>query len=206
MIAQDLELKDKPNREYHRAYQSTPEYKAQRKAYSASRRVRDREAARMKKFRELPEFNELERIRRKEYYQRPSSLVKRRKWYSSAIVRKRVSDQRAIRRKSDPAYAITNALRARLYAVVKNSRGRKIKSTLDLVGCDAEFLAKHIESKFKEGMTWENRSEWHIDHIIPCSKFNMLYPEDQGKCFHYSNLQPLWWWENLSKSDKTEDA
>lgn len=53
-------------------------------------------------------------------------------------------------------------------------------------------------------MTWDNWNfkGWHIDHIIPCSSFNLNNLEEQKKCFHYTNLQPLWWWENLSKSNK----
>ena len=51
-------------------------------------------------------------------------------------------------------------------------------------------------------MSWSNRGEWHIDHIIPCSSFNLLDEKEQEKCFHYTNLQPLWAAENLSKSNK----
>ncbi len=51
-------------------------------------------------------------------------------------------------------------------------------------------------------MSWENRNEWHLDHIIPCSKFNLSKEEDLKKCFHYSNLQPLWAKDNLSKGSK----
>ena len=60
-------------------------------------------------------------------------------------------------------------------------------------------MRKHIEKQFKEGMTWKNQGKWHIDHIKPCCKFNLLDKEEQKKCFHYTNLQPLWSQENLSK-------
>ena len=52
-------------------------------------------------------------------------------------------------------------------------------------------------------MTWQNHGKfgWHIDHINPCSRFNLSDIEQQKQCFHYSNLQPLWWWENLKKSN-----
>lgn len=55
-------------------------------------------------------------------------------------------------------------------------------------------------------MTWENHGEWHIDHIKPCCSYNMLVIEEQLECFHYSNLQPLWKHENLSKGGKFSDA
>ena len=51
-------------------------------------------------------------------------------------------------------------------------------------------------------MTWENHGEWHIDHIKPCSSFNLIDIEEQKQCFHYSNLQPLWKIDNLTKGSK----
>jgi len=53
-------------------------------------------------------------------------------------------------------------------------------------------------------MTWENygKNGWHVDHIIPISFFNMEDATEQRMCFHYTNLQPLWWKENLEKSNK----
>ena len=54
-------------------------------------------------------------------------------------------------------------------------------------------------------MTWKNYGEWHIDHIKPCSKFNLTDEEEQKKCFNYKNLQPLWASENTSKGAKWEN-
>jgi hypothetical protein len=53
-------------------------------------------------------------------------------------------------------------------------------------------------------MTWKNHTVfgWHIDHVRPCCAFDLTKPEDQKKCFHHTNLQPLWWHENLAKSGK----
>jgi len=52
-----------------------------------------------------------------------------------------------------------------------------------------------------DGMSWENRSEWHVDHRIPCNAFDLSDPEQQRLCFWYRNLQPLWGFDNLSKSN-----
>ena len=97
---------------------------------------------------------------------------------------------------------IKHNLRTRINLVLKG----KIKSgsSIDMLGCDVKFFMQHIENKFLPGMTWENHSRqgWHIDHIIPCSSFDLSDPKEQKKCFHYTNLQPLWAKDNLRKSDK----
>lgn len=55
-------------------------------------------------------------------------------------------------------------------------------------------------------MTWTNHGKgegkWHLDHRKPCDSFNMQDEWQQRWCFHYSNFQPLWEPENLSKSSK----
>lgn len=76
--------------------------------------------------------------------------------------------------------------------------------TVDLLGCSIPELKQHLEKQFQEGMTWDNYGVkgWHIDHIIPCDSFDFTKEEDQRKCFHYTNLQPLWAIDNIRKSNK----
>jgi hypothetical protein len=102
------------------------------------------------------------------------------------------------RKKNDPAFK----LRSRLGSALKNQNAIKSNKTMELVGCTIPFLRGYLEAKFKDDMTWENHGEWHIDHIKPCASFNLLDDEEQKKCFHYKNLQPLWADENLSKGNK----
>jgi hypothetical protein len=104
------------------------------------------------------------------------------------------------RKKVDPAFKLSKELRSRLNNAIK--RKTKLYQTLDLIGCSVAFLKGYLEAKFTEGMTWENHGEWHIDHIKPCSKFNLLDETEQQACFHYKNLQPLWGIDNLVKGDK----
>jgi len=93
------------------------------------------------------------------------------------------------------------SLRRRTLLALKDNS--KSKNTMSLLGVEnIEFLWKHLESTFKPGMTRENHGLWHIDHIRPCSSFDLSKPEEQVKCFHYTNLQALWAYENLSKGDR----
>jgi hypothetical protein len=80
----------------------------------------------------------------------------------------------------------------------------KAKSTKELLGCTLEKFRQHLESLFQVGMTWNNYGYrgWHVDHITPCSSFDLRDPIQQFKCFHYTNLQPLWRFDNQSKGDK----
>lgn len=100
---------------------------------------------------------------------------------------------------SDLNFRITTNVRNRVRIALK--RNSKSNATEILIGCNLDFLKLHLEKMFKDGMTWSNYGEWQIDHIYPCSKFDLSKPEEQSKCFHYSNLQPLWKKENREKSN-----
>jgi len=107
------------------------------------------------------------------------------------------------RKRKSPSFDISCRLRVNLaQALSRYSSGGKSASTEAMIGCTmAEFIT-HLESKFRDGMSWENRKLWHIDHIIPCAAFDLTKPEEQRKCFHYSNLQPLWARDNLVKNKR----
>ena len=85
---------------------------------------------------------------------------------------------------------------------LRNTASLKAEHSLDLIGCTPVELKAYIESKFLPGMSWENRRQWHIDHITPCAAFDLVDPEQQRLCFHFTNLQPLWAIDNLSKGKK----
>jgi hypothetical protein len=105
-----------------------------------------------------------------------------------------------IRRQTDPAFKLRCNLRSRIWVALKGKQ--KCKSTVALVGCSIDELKTRLEKQFQPGMTWENRKEWHIDHIRPCSKFDLLKESEQKACFHYSNLQPLWAIDNMRKGNR----
>lgn len=100
---------------------------------------------------------------------------------------------------------IKKLLSSRIHkAITRNGNGaRKAARTMELIGCTITEIRVHLESKFAPGMTWKNcgRNGWHIDHIRPCDSFNLEDPDEQRKCFHFTNLQPLWEANNISKSN-----
>ena len=93
-------------------------------------------------------------------------------------------------------------LRTRVYLALKRQGGIKSKKTMELVGCDINYLRKHLEKQFEPWMSWDNYGKWHVDHIMPISKFDLTDPEQQKICFNYKNLQPMWAEENIRKSNK----
>lgn len=109
------------------------------------------------------------------------------------------------RNRSNPIYRIKRALRARVSQAVKN-KAQKAAGTSELVGCSIAQLIRHLEIQFQPGMTWDNYGDWHIDHIRPCASFDFSNPEHQRACFHYSNLQPLWARDNLTKGDSISES
>lgn len=106
----------------------------------------------------------------------------------------------------DPLFKITKVLRDRLYHAVRKAKAQKYSHTEKLLGCEFTEFKKYIESLWDSEMSWENyghgEGKWVLDHIVPCASFNLLLEEDQKKCFHYSNLQPLWFSDNAEKSSK----
>jgi len=105
------------------------------------------------------------------------------------------------------------------YKIKKNTSRRirellgqnKSERCLHYVGCDLYKLRIHLETQFTDGMKWKNYGEningekkyaWQIDHRIPCNAFDLTNPIEQMACFHYKNLQPLWWDDNIIKQHK----
>jgi hypothetical protein len=102
------------------------------------------------------------------------------------------------KQREDPIFRITHGLRARVRDFVK---GVRFGGTSGLVGCSRDQLRDWIQAKFKRGMSWDNYGKWHIDHRTPCAVFDLTRQDEVRRCFHYSNLQPLWAHENCEKSD-----
>ena len=104
------------------------------------------------------------------------------------------------RRENEPLFKLTNNLRRRTWGAFKSMDIKKNSRTYEIIGLEWEELKLYIETMFTDGMKWENYGEWHIDHIYPLSRAKS--EEHLKELCHYSNLQPLWAEENLSKYNK----
>lgn len=105
-----------------------------------------------------------------------------------------------IRYQNDDLYRINKCIRSRIFSFVRSSGIKRKSYILDVLGCTWGELWDHLESKFLPGMTRKNHGEWHIDHKIPISIAKN--EEDMKRLCHYTNLQPLWAHDNLTKHAK----
>jgi len=122
------------------------------------------------------------------------------KWFQKN--KKIVLKKRSLKLKTDYNFKMKHQLGTRIRKAL-GGYVKKSKKTKDLIGCSVEQLWIHLEKSFKPAMTRKNHGKiWHIDHIRPCSSFDLSKSEEQAKCFHYSNLQALFVHENLSKGSK----
>lgn len=143
-------------------------------------KIRERERIRQS----TPEF----KAKRKAYYQDNRSECIRRSTEWSSNYRK------------TPMGTMQNRLRVRLSDALRRGGYTKRSRTNEIIGCSWHMLVKHIENQFDKGMTWDNRGDWHIDHIVPLSSANN--EKELLRLCHFSNLQPLWKEDNLKKSNK----
>jgi hypothetical protein len=111
-----------------------------------------------------------------------------------------ISKQRLDRKKHDFLYREKERIRCLIKQSIRAMGYSKNSSTFEILGCSYGHFIKHIENQFLKGMTWENRNEWHIDHIVPVASAKSV--EDLIKLNHFTNMRPIWAKDNLAKSAK----
>jgi len=104
-------------------------------------------------------------------------------------------------KKNCPTYIAGTVARKMVYRVLALTGARKNTKTESIIGYSRQDLIKHIESLFEDGMTWNNHGEWHIDHRTSVSELVDLGVKDPAVINSLNNLQPLWAFDNLSKSN-----
>ena len=186
---------------------------------------RKKELERQKKYRMRPEVKERQRLydlkTKKQYYinnrekilkkkaihaKRPKEITRKKNYnkiyrinnfekiqqWNTVYIRKRY--------KTDSNYKLIKILRARIRMALRYNW--KAARTTELLGASIPEVWNHLEKQFQPGMTRKNHGLWHVDHIKPCVAFDLSDSEQQKKCFHYTNLQPLWAFDNISKGAK----
>lgn len=165
---------------------------------------KDKIKTRVKKF--VSENSEHVKKYKKEYFLKNKETInKYKKEYNitnKQHINKYKLSYQTKRIKEDTNYKLMCNLRSRLY---KASKGlRKAGSAVRDLGCTIPELKEHLENQFQEGMSWNNHGKygWHIDHIKPLSSFDLSNKTQFLEACHYTNLQPLWARDNLSKGSK----
>lgn len=139
---------------------------------------------------------------RREYNRKKSLELKSAKQAEALLYEKHFPKLVKVKKVGNPLSAKVAAnMRRRVNQALKHQGTIKSNHTMDYVGCSKEELVKHIESKFKGGMSWDNYGlkGWHIDHIIPLCSYDLTIDKNRYTAFHYTNLQPLWAKDNLKK-------
>lgn len=138
----------------------------------------------------------------KEYQQQNPEIVNRanKKWS------KNNRDQRnkyfKNKKITEPLYKLRCNISTLICKSLRQQGFNKKSKSYEYLGCTFEEFKKHIENQFKEGMSWENRNLWHLDHIHPISLAES--EEEIIKLNHYTNFQPLWAKENIRKGNRLD--
>jgi hypothetical protein len=185
---------------------------ARNKAYHQKWYAKNRE----KKLAQNKEWDEAHAEERKEYFRKQAlawyhnnkkqARKRERAYYENN--KKRINGRRnrlmKERRKRDPVASIKYCMRSRLSTFLSTAQpGRQFSITRDIFTYTVEQLKQHLESQFEPGMSWENYGKkpgcWEVDHIVPCSEFDLSKIEDILECYALENLRPLWAEKNRSR-------
>jgi hypothetical protein len=105
--------------------------------------------------------------------------------------------------KDTPEFRFKRAMRNAVKRITRIAKVKKEGRTIEFIGCTMLHARKHIEKQFRKGMHWNNHGTvWHIDHIVPLSKFDLTDAMQRKRANHFTNLQPLYVHENMRKGNK----
>lgn len=146
-------------------------------------------------------------IAKKKYHENNYTKIKERRKFHNINKQLMLKNRRSwenSRLRNDAQFKLRKNLRSRISKAMKKQGLIKSQETELLIGCKISELAKHIESKFEPGMSWENYGKWHVDHIFPLSKADLTKQQDLLMVMSYKNMQPLWAHDNIIKHNKIE--
>jgi len=174
---------------------------------SGRRNIGGREVS-MRKYESKPETKERKRKNYDKWYEQNKDYRKEylKKYRENNVdkIKQIKRDYERNRKARDPLYKLISNFRTAIYQVLKESNVEKNGHYFDILGYTPEELINHLEKQFTEGMTWDNYGEFHVDHKLPISSFNIkeIGDEEFMRCWCLDNLQPMWGEENIRKSNK----
>ena len=195
--------KEKIKEKSRKYYQENKDGKIKEYRENNKDKIKQYEHEYSKKYRFGDKREELLANKRKYHWDNREKILEKKKEYSK---RPEVKANRRKKSKRDYhnniQYKLTTLIRSRLRFAIKNKS--KQGSAIKNLGCSVDELKTYLENKFQEGMTWDNWSSdgWHLDHIKPLCHFNLEDPKQLAEACHYTNLQPLWSYDNISKGNK----
>jgi hypothetical protein len=155
-------------------------------------------------YRNDPDVKAKKKITDKLYREKNKDKINATKEKRKDITREKARIRSNEKSKTDISYRILKNLRSRIRFALKKGQIKKADTTENLLGCTVPEFKAYFTSLFTNDMSWNDfmAGKIHIDHIIPCAKFDLTNEEEQRICFHYTNLQPLWSTDNLKKGTK----
>jgi len=176
---------------------------------SGRRNIGGREVS-MKKYESKPETKKRKSENHKKWAEQNkehlSKYIKEYRENNVDKIRQIKRDYERNRKARDPLYKLISNFRTAIYTVLKESNVDKYGHYFDILQYTPEQLINHLELQFKDTMCWDNYGEWHVDHKLPITHFNIseMGDEEFMRCWSLDNLQPMWGIENIRKSNKTE--
>jgi hypothetical protein len=164
-----------------------------------------------KRYGSKPEIKERKKIIHKNWSEKNKEHLKEyhKKWREENLDKWRETKRNyeKTRKSTDPIYKLIGNFRTAIYTVLKENNVTKYGHYFEILGYQPEQLINHLEVQFKDGMSWDNYGEWHVDHKLPITHFNISEMGDSEfiKCWSLDNLQPMWGDENIKKSNKLLD-
>jgi hypothetical protein len=169
-----------------KAYRNTPKQKAKAKEYSQREDVKKRVSA----FYRTPKQAKKKREQERKRMQDPIQRAKRREY---------LRQYEKNRKATDKVYDMKKRVRRQILTTLARKGYTKKSRSYEILGTDYDSFIKYIEDQFVEGMSWDNRKIWDLDHIIPISFAQT--EEDIIKLNHYTNFRPLWSIENMKRGN-----
>lgn len=125
--------------------------------------------------------------------------IKKYRDINKEVISQKIKDKK----KNDPLFKLSDSIRTLIWISINKMGYKKSSKTSNILGCSFEEFKSHIENQFNDDMSWENYGEWHLDHKTPIS-----WAETEEQVYElnkYTNFQPLWSFDNLSKGNKWSD-